>query len=68
MCKIEGFIKLFMTNSTFFTALTISYTLYIFLTKKHHKRINNPIMYYAPFTFLLPMILALVPLFFDRYQ
>ena len=68
MCKIEAFIKLFMTNSTFFTTITISYTLYVYLTKKRHTRINNPIMYYAPITFLLPMIIALVPLFFDRYQ
>lgn len=68
LCKIEGFIKLFMTNSTFFTILTVSYTLYKFLTKKSTKRVSNPIVAYAPFTFVLPMMLALVPLFFDRYQ
>ncbi|KAL4499893.1 hypothetical protein ABPG72_015242 [Tetrahymena utriculariae] len=69
LCMLQGQLKLFRTNGTLFSTLAICWTLYsFFIKKKPLKFKNQPIFYFSPFTFVLPLLISVIPLTNDRYS
>ncbi|KAL4472527.1 hypothetical protein ABPG74_018476 [Tetrahymena malaccensis] len=69
LCMLQGQLKLFRTNGTFFSTLAICWTLYsFFIKKKCLKFKNGPIFYFSPFTFILPLLISVIPITNDRYS
>ncbi|EAS00923.2 slime mold cyclic AMP receptor (macronuclear) [Tetrahymena thermophila SB210] len=68
LCRIQATIKLFTMLGSFFTTVTISWSLYSFIIHRKPIKSKNPHLYFSKYTVVLPLFFSIVPLALDRYN